>query len=160
MSQRYTVTLHHIITVYNNMVDHMDGVMRASAETKTQWKEDLFFAVKLARQKLFKYNTEVTPTLGMLLISAHILDPFWKLRSIIMWDKEMDINPEDEISYTIQYQEAFLKSVANEYCTKHRRGPLNQLKSLPSSHLILSTTSSGSSQSSCDLYNLRCNDKE
>jgi len=49
MSKRHTVTLHHIITVYNNMFDHMDGVMRALAKKKTQWKEDLFFAVKLAR---------------------------------------------------------------------------------------------------------------
>jgi len=52
MSKRYTVTLHHVITVYNDMFDHMDGVMRALAKKKTQWKEDLFFAVKLARRKL------------------------------------------------------------------------------------------------------------
>ena len=55
MSKRYTVTLHHSITVYNDTFDHMDGVMRTSAKKKTQWKEDLFFAVKLARQKLSKY---------------------------------------------------------------------------------------------------------
>jgi hypothetical protein len=30
------------------MFDHMDGVMRAFAKKKTPWKEDLFFAVKLA----------------------------------------------------------------------------------------------------------------
>jgi len=48
MSKRYTVTLHYVITVYNDMFDHMDGVMRALAKKKTQWKEDLFFAVKLA----------------------------------------------------------------------------------------------------------------
>jgi len=52
MSTRHTVTLHYMITVYNDMFDHMDGVMRALAKNKTQWKEDLFFAVKLARQKL------------------------------------------------------------------------------------------------------------
>jgi len=54
MSKRHTVTLHHIITVYNDMFDHMDGVMQALAKKKTPWKEDLFFAVKLARQKLSK----------------------------------------------------------------------------------------------------------
>jgi hypothetical protein len=32
MSKRHTVTLHHIITVYNDMFDHMDGVMRALAK--------------------------------------------------------------------------------------------------------------------------------
>jgi len=91
------------------MFDHMDGVMRALAKKKTQWKEDLIFAVKLARQKLSKSYPEVTPTTGMLLISAHILDPFRKMRSFRQWDTGMDINPEDETSYSTQYQEAFLK---------------------------------------------------
>jgi hypothetical protein len=81
MLKRHTVTLHHVITVYNDMFDHMDGVMRALAKKKTAWKEDMFFAVKLAGQNLSKYYAEVTPTTGMLLISAHILDPFRMLRS-------------------------------------------------------------------------------
>jgi hypothetical protein len=50
----------------------------------------------------------VTPTKGMLLMSADILDPFTKLWSFRTWDKRMNINPEDEKSYTTQYQEAFL----------------------------------------------------
>jgi hypothetical protein len=57
------------------MFDHMDGMMRALAKKKTQGKEDLFFAVKLARQKLSKYSAEVTPTMAMLLISAYIHNP-------------------------------------------------------------------------------------
>ena len=116
MSKRHTVTLHHVITVYNDMFDHMDGVLRALAKKKTRWKEDLFFAVKLARQKLCKDYTEVTPSTGMLLISTHILDPFRKLRSFSKWDKGLDINPEDETFYTTQYQQACLKYVDNEYC--------------------------------------------
>jgi hypothetical protein len=79
MSKRHTVTWHHVITVYNDMFDHMDGVMRALAKKKSHWKEDWFFAVKLARQKLSKYYAEVSPMTGMLLISLHILDPFRKL---------------------------------------------------------------------------------
>jgi len=114
ISKRHTVTLHHVITVYNDMFDHMDGVMRALAKKKTPWKEDLFFAVKLARQKLSKYYAEVTPTTGMLLISVHILDPCRKLQSFRKWDKGMDINPEDETSSTTKSQEAFLKYVENE----------------------------------------------
>jgi len=47
MSRRHTVTFHHVITVYNDMFNHMDCDMRALAKKKTQWKEDLFFAVKL-----------------------------------------------------------------------------------------------------------------
>jgi hypothetical protein len=96
------------------MLDHMDGVRRALARQKTQWKKDLFCAVKCAQQKLSKYYTKVTPTTGILLISAHTLDPFRKLRSFTKWDKGMDINHEDETSYTTQYQEACLKYVENE----------------------------------------------
>jgi len=98
------------------MFDHMDGVMGALAKKKTPWKEDSFFAVKLARQKLSEYYAEVTPTMGMLLISAHKLDSFRKLPSFRKWGKGMDINPENETSYTTQYQKAFLKCVENEYC--------------------------------------------
>jgi len=107
MSKRHTVTFLHVITVYYDMFDLMDGVMRDLSKKITPWKEDLCFAVKLARQKLSKYYAEVTTTMGMLLISAHILDPFWKLQSFRNWDKRMDINPEDEISYTTHYEEAF-----------------------------------------------------
>jgi hypothetical protein len=84
------------------MFDHMDGVMRALAKKKKQWKEDSFFAVKCAQQKLCKYYTEVPPMTGMLLNSTHILDPFRNMRSFRKWDKGMDINPEDETSYTTQ----------------------------------------------------------
>jgi len=144
MSKRHTVTLHHVITVYKDMFDHMDGVMKASAKKKTPWNADLFFAVKLAQQKLSKYYAEVTPTMGMLLISAHILDPFRKLRSFRKWDQGMDINPEDETSYTTQYQEAFLKYVENEYCAKHRRVLVNILETVSTSNLFPSATASGS----------------
>jgi len=60
MSKRHSVTLHHVITVYDDMFDHTDGLIRALAKKKTRWKEDLLFAVKLARQKLSKYHTEET----------------------------------------------------------------------------------------------------
>ena len=125
MSKRHTVTLYHFVTVYNNMFDHMDGVMGAFAKQNTPWMQDLFFAVKLAAQKLSKYYAEVKPMTGMLLISAHILDPFWNLRSYSKWDKGIDTNPEDETSYTTQYQEAFLKYVHNEHCAKHRHVLVN-----------------------------------
>jgi len=103
VSKRHRVTLHHVITVYNNMFDYMDGVMRALAINKSPWKEDLFFAVKLAQQKLSKYYAEVTPPTGMLFISAHILHPFRKLQSFRKWDKGNNNHPEDETSYTTQY---------------------------------------------------------
>jgi len=156
----HTVTLHDVITVYNDMFDHMEGVMRALAKKKTPWKEDMFFAVKLVRQQLSKYYAEVTPTMGMLMISAHILDPFSKLRSFRKWDKGMDINPEDETSYTTQYQEAFLKYVGNEYCTKHRCVPVNKLETVPTSNLFPYATASGSYHSSFHPYDLSSDDEE
>ena len=114
MSKHHTVTLHHVITVSNYMFDHMDGVMRALSKKKTPWNEDLFFSVKFAQQMLSKKYTGVTPTTGMLLISARIFDPFQKLRSFGKWDKGMDIHSEDETSYTTQYQEVFLKDVKSQ----------------------------------------------
>jgi hypothetical protein len=42
MSKWHTVSLHHVIKVYNDMFDHMDGVMRGLGKKKTQWKEELF----------------------------------------------------------------------------------------------------------------------
>jgi len=36
MLKRHTVTLHHVSTVYNDMFDYLDSVMRALAEKKTQ----------------------------------------------------------------------------------------------------------------------------
>jgi len=119
MLKRHTVTLHWVIRVYNDMFDHMDGVIRAFPMKKTPLKEDYFFAIKLARQKLSKYYTKVPPTTGLLLISAHILDPFHKLRSFRMWHKGMDINAEDETSYTTQHQEALRMYVENEYCANY-----------------------------------------
>jgi len=80
------------------MFHHMDGIIRALTKKKTQWQENLFFAVKLARQKLSNNHAEVTPSTGTLLISAHILDPFKKLRSLRKCDKKIDIHPEDKTS--------------------------------------------------------------
>jgi len=36
MSKSHTVTLPHLITKYNDMFDHMDGVMGVLTEKKTQ----------------------------------------------------------------------------------------------------------------------------
>jgi hypothetical protein len=72
----------------------------------------------------------------------------------------MDINPEDETSYTTQYQEAFLKYVENEYHTKHRHALVNELETVPSSNHVPSTTASGSNESTFDPYDLFSDDEE
>jgi len=70
----------------------------------------------------------------------------------------MDINPEDEISYTTQYQEALIKYVEDEYLATHRHVPVMKHESIPSSNFIPSATVLGSSQSSFDPNDLSCND--
>jgi len=55
MSKEHTVTLHNVITVYNDMFDHMDGVMRASARKMIYWKKDIYLAIKVARQQASEY---------------------------------------------------------------------------------------------------------
>jgi len=77
-----------------------------------------------------------------------------------MRDKGMDINPEDEISYTTHFQEAFLKYMENEYRIKYWRAPVNKHESLPSSKLVPCATASGSNQSSIDPYDLSSDDEE
>ena len=39
MLKRHTVTLHHVITVFNDIVNHMDGVLCALAKKKTQTRK-------------------------------------------------------------------------------------------------------------------------
>jgi len=117
----HTVTLPHVISVYNDMLDHLDGVMRVLAKKKTHWKEDFYFTMKDGWQQLSKYYTEVTSMARLLSISAHIIDSSWKLRSFRKWDKGMYINPQDETSYTDQYYEAFRNFVQNECFAKHWR---------------------------------------
>jgi len=160
MSKRHTVTLHHVITSYNDMFDHMHGVMWALAKKRTEWKEDLYFAVKFACLKLSKCYAEVTPMTALLLISARILNLFRKLRSHRKCDMGMDNNPDDETTYTSQYQEAFLKYVENVYCAKHWRLHVIRPESILNHNLFSSAMASRSGQSSYDPYDLSSDDEE
>jgi len=71
----------------------------------------------------------------------------------------MDINPEDETSYTSQYQEALLTYVQNEYCAINQLVPDNRPESLPSCNLVRSVTASRSCQSSFDPYDSSSDDE-
>jgi len=148
MSNRHTVILHHVVTVYNHMFDHIDGIIQPLDKKITSWTQDLYFAVKLANQKLSKYYAEVTPMMGMLVSSAHILDPFHKVQAFRKCDKGIDINSEDETSYTNQYQETFLKYVENKYCVKYRRVQIIQPECVTSNHVFAPGTAAASGQSS------------
>jgi hypothetical protein len=70
------------------------------------------------------------------------------------------LNSADKTSYTTRHQESFLKYVQNEYCTKHRRVPVNKHETVPSSILVPSGTASGSYLSSFDQYDLSSEDEE
>jgi hypothetical protein len=98
--------------------------------------------VKLATQKLSKYYADVTAMTGLLLISVHILNPFWNLQLFRKWDNGMVTNSEDEIFYISHYQKAFLKYAENEYFAKHRRVLVNQLESITCSNLVRSARAS------------------
>jgi len=158
-SKRHTVTLHHIITVNNDVLDHMDGVMWAVVKTKTQCKDDLSFAMKFMRQKLSKYYAHVTPMTCMLLISAHILDPLRKMWLFTKWDHAIDINPDNETSYTTQYQQEFPKSGENKYCAKHRRISVIKLGHFLARISFHSATASGLGKSSVHRYDLSSDDE-
>jgi len=160
MSKQHTVALQFIITVHHRMFDHIDGVMQACVKTKTHWEEDLYFAMRIAHQKLQKYYAEIPPTTGMILISAYILDPLRKLQSFKKWDNGMDSYPENETSFTTQYHEAFLMYVKNEDCPKHRYLPVIDHESVPSIHRFFPAMASRSGQSSYNAYDMSSNDDE
>jgi hypothetical protein len=116
--------------------------------------------VKCALQKLSKYYTEVTLTTGMLLIPSHWLDPFRKVRSFRKWDKAMDIHAKDEPSYAIEYPEAFLKYVENEYCGNHRCLPVTNSEYTLFNSLNFFQLASRSSLLSDDPYGLSSDNDE
>ena len=72
----------------------------------------------------------------------------------------MEINPDDETSYTTQYQGAFLKNVENEYYAKHQRLPVRKPKIIPNRNLVSSGIPSTSGQPSYNPYDLYSNDEE
>jgi len=71
----------------------------------------------------------------------------------------MDINPEDETSYTTQYKEDFLKYGGNKYRHKHRRLPVTKPETIPDNILVSSTMACRSGQSFYDPSDLSCDDE-
>jgi len=76
------------------------------------------------------------------------------------WDKEIDINPEDETSYATQYQEACLTYMENEYSAKHRRVLVNKPDSVPNRTLVPAIKAVWTGQSSFDRYDFSIYDEE
>jgi len=72
----------------------------------------------------------------------------------------MDINPEDNTSYTTQLQKTFLRDVENEYCAKHRCVPVIKPKWVPSNNVFRSATPSGCGQCSFEPDDSLSDDEE
>jgi len=159
MSKQHTVTLYHVRNATNVMFNHLDGILWALGQQK-KCKEELYFAVKFACQKLSKWYIDVSPMMGIHLISANILDSFQMFWLCRKWDEGMHSDPEDETSYTTQFQKAFLKYAVNEYCAKHQHLPIIKPESVPNNNLFSSTMASRSGQSSYDTYDLTSKDEE
>jgi len=152
--------VHQVLTVYNDMFYHMDCMMRPLPEKKTQLKEDLFCAVKLARQNLSEYYAAATRLTGLHLVLVHVLALFWKLQSFSEWNMGMEINPQNETSYSTQSQETILKYVENECCAKHQCVLVNKRETLPRSNLVPHAMASGFCQSFLNPDDLSSNDEE
>jgi hypothetical protein len=118
MSKRHSITLHRVIGIYNDMFDHMEGIITALSMKQTQWKIDIRRGMRAARKKLSSYYAEVTPESGLLLILAHMLDPYRKTRTFQVWDKRAGVDPNSSDSYTWQYKKAFLNYWDQHYVTK------------------------------------------
>ena len=53
MSKWHMVTLRHVITLFNDMFNHMDGIMRALVKKKNQRKEDVYFPISVSNGSVF-----------------------------------------------------------------------------------------------------------
>jgi hypothetical protein len=98
--------------------------------------------MKVGCQKPSKDSANITPMTGPHHTYAHMLDHFRKLRSVRKWDKAMDINPENEMSSTTQYQKAFLMYVENEYFAKYGQMPVIILVNVQHTHFFPSAIDS------------------
>jgi hypothetical protein len=160
MSTRRTVTLHHVITIYNNTFNYFDGIAWVLLKKKTQWKDDLNFILNFAHQQWSNDHFEVIPKSGILLIVVHILDPFWKSWSYRKWDNIIDVNPQDDCFFTVQYKDVFLQYVEHEYCFKDCK-MYNLKLEIPNHNDPFSTSpDSGSRYWFYDPYDLSSDDTE
>jgi len=147
------------MSVFNDMLDHMGGVMPALPMKMTQCKEDLYFAVKFVHQKQFWCYSDVNPMTGTILITVHIFDHFWKLHLCKKWDKQLETNPENETSYSTQHLKVFGKYMENGYCAKYEHFPVIESKCVPGNIHFSCVIGSRCGQSSYDPYDLSSNDK-
>jgi hypothetical protein len=72
----------------------------------------------------------------------------------------MDIDPEDETSYTTQHQLVFLKYVENKSWAKHRHEPVINRNRIPTNNRFTSTIAPSSVQSSHNPHHLSGDDEE
>jgi len=83
-----------------------------------------------------------------------------KLRSLRKWDKGIDINPENDPTYTTQYKDPFLKNLLNEYYAKCTELSVMKPETIPSNNFASSRMACRCGQSSFDSYTLSSDGEE
>jgi len=72
----------------------------------------------------------------------------------------MDVNPEDETSYSTEYRNVILKYVENKYCAKHRGMPIIIPEKVAGSNIVPSAKASRFGESFYDPHDLSSDDEE
>jgi len=158
MSKSHTITLHHVSKVYHDMFNLMDGMMWPLAKETPQRKEDLFFVVTLARQKLWNTSPKWLQQLPCF--------SFLHISSILSRSCNCSKCGTMEWIFILRARHPRLPNMKRRFWStwrmntvrKHWRVLVNTYESLPSSNLVPSATASGSWQSSFDQHDLSSDD--
>lgn len=86
MSMRRQITLHRVLYLYDDMLNHIDSVLKVLKNKKYFWKCQMHDAMRAARNKLKQYYEKITPAHGQLLVIAAFLDPYRRGRLFKIWD--------------------------------------------------------------------------
>jgi len=160
MSKRHTVALHHVTTIFNDMFDHLDGVLRAPAKKKTQRKDDLYFAVKFARQSC--------PNTLLKSLQRRVRFLFQHIFLILFRSCNRLGNGTREWLSILRMRLLILPNTMRHFWSMWRTNTAPNIRclsvtthyKLQSNDFIHSAMPSQSGQSSCDPYDMSSGDKE
>jgi hypothetical protein len=81
LSKTRDVTVHHVISIYNRLFNHLDDAESKLKRKAVPWKKRMLHALGAAKEKLSKYYTTIdTESYGTTYAIATILYPSKKLR--------------------------------------------------------------------------------
>jgi len=101
--RRYTVTLHHIITIYIGILSYMDGIMQALVKKNTQLKVNIHAPWKFRswRDPIVMLNC-ISELIRFL--SQHKVLILSSICNHLEWQSVMDVNTEGYTCYTTKYR--------------------------------------------------------